>query len=250
MSLEELRPKCVLVTGASRGIGRSLCEELLARGFEVHGLVRSAGQAPEGVQSHVADLRDRAAIKDLMRALAPKLDWYVANAGVSAVLNPSKPDAADKAADIMEINGTATIHSIYAIAYEWIRLGRAQGKKIGVVSSLAAGIGLPKTAVYAASKTAELIACQGLEYDLGRNGIGVSAIQPGFIETDMSADIKMRPFLITSKEAARKIVQGMERGRTRIAFPASTAWMSFAYAAAPRFLTRASIRWLEKKRMV
>lgn len=241
---------CVFITGASRGIGRSLCEELLARGFEVHGLVRTAGQAPVGVHEHLADLRDRAAIKALMRELAPRLDWYIANAGVSAVLNPSKPDTADKAADIMEINGTATLHSIYALAYEWIRLGQAQGKKIGVVSSLAAGIGLPKTAVYAASKTAQLVACQGLDYDLGRNGIGVSLIQPGFIETDMSAEIKRRPFLISSQEAARKIVRGMEHGQRRIAFPASTAWMSRAYNFAPRFVLRASIRWLEKKRMI
>ena len=157
--------KSVLITGASRGIGRALCEEALARGYEVHGLVRNADQAPAGVHAHVADLRDRAAIKALMHELAPKLDWYLANAGIGYMLNPSKPDTADKAAEIMEINGTATVYSIYALAYEWITLG-ARDKKIGVVSSLAAGLALPKTAIYAASKTAQLIACQGLAYDL------------------------------------------------------------------------------------
>jgi NAD(P)-dependent dehydrogenase (short-subunit alcohol dehydrogenase family) len=242
--------KTALVTGASRGIGRALCEELLARGFAVHGLVRTAGQAPAGVVEHVGDLRDRATIKTLMQELAPHLDWYIANAGVGAVLNPSKADTADKAAEILDINATATIYSIYALAYEWIRLGCAQGAKIGVVSSLAAGMGMPKNAVYSASKSAQLVACEGLEFDLGRNGIGVSLIQPGFIETDMSADMASRPFLITAQDAARRIIRGMERGKFRIAFPAGTAWLSWSYHLVPRFLLRPAIRWMEKRKLL
>lgn len=241
--------KSVLITGASRGIGRALCEEALARGYEVHGLVRNADQAPAGVHAHVADLRDRAAIKALMHELAPKLDWYLANAGIGYMLNPSKPDTADKAAEIMEINGTATVYSIYALAYEWITLG-ARDKKIGVVSSLAAGLALPKTAIYAASKTAQLIACQGLAYDLARNGISVSAIQPGFIETDMSADTPQRPFLMSAQEAARRIFDGLERGKNRIAFPSPTASIAWVSNHLPDFLVRKTVRALEKKKLL
>ena len=250
MSQVKNRRRGVLVTGASRGIGRALCEELLKRGFEVHGLVRKQDQAPPGVQAHVGDIRDRTTVKALMRELAPKIDCYIANAGVGAVLNPSKEDTADKAADIMDINGTATIYSVYALSYEWIQLGNSKGKKIGVVSSLAAGMSMPKNAVYSASKSAQLITCEGLDYDLARNGIGVSVIQPGFIETEMSADIKQRPFLISAADAARRICVGMERGQFRIAFPAGTDWLAWSYHITPRFLLRWAIRWLEKRGLV
>ena len=149
----------------------------------------------------------------------------------------------------MEINGTATIYSIYALAYEWIRLG-TRDKRIGVVSSLAAGNGLPRTAVYAASKTAQLIACQGLAYDLGRNGIEVSVIQPGFVETDLSAEMAHRPFLITAQDAARRTFDGLERGRPVIAFPFSTRLVAWAANHTPRFFMRKTVRQLQQKKIL
>jgi NAD(P)-dependent dehydrogenase (short-subunit alcohol dehydrogenase family) len=233
--------KVVLVTGANRGIGLALCNEALARGYEVHGLVRKADSVPAGVHEHVADLRDRVAIRSLMHELAPRLDLYLANAGVGHDLNPKKPDTADKAAEIMDINGTATIFSVYALAYEWINL-KLRDKRIAVVSSLAAGLGLPRTAVYAASKAAQLIVFQGLEHDLGRNGIDVSAIQPGFIDTEMSADLPQRPFLITAEEAAKKIFNGIERGNTRIVFPAPLASLAWLAKCLPQFILRKVVK--------
>lgn len=241
--------KTVLVTGANRGIGRALCLEALARGYEVHGLVRNADQAPDGIETHVADLRDREAIGGIMRKLAPSLDLYLANAGVSHDLNPKRPDTAEKAAEIMDINGTATIYSIYALAYEWIQLGQ-RDKRIGVVSSLAAGLGLPKTAVYAASKTAQLIVCQGLQHDLERHGIDVSIIQPGFIETELTAHLPDRPFLLTPEEAAQKIFRGLERGNHRIVFPSPTASLAWLANHAPEFILRRAVKELQKKKVL
>ncbi len=240
------RPRVILITGASRGIGRALCLEARARGYEVHAVVRRADQAPPGTQAHVADVRDRAAVKALMRELAPRLDDYVANAGLGDSLNPRKEETADKAAELLDVNVTATIHSIYALAYEWIRLG-LRDRRIGVVSSLAAWIALPKTSVYSASKAAELTACLGLDYDLGRNGIRISAIQPGFIDTEMSAGTSSRPFLISAEEAARRILDGMERGKLRIIFPLGTAIFSWLAAHAPDFLLRPLVRFLDRR---
>ena len=241
--------KVVLITGASRGIGRAMCLEAAARGYEVHGLVRKAETAPEGIHAHVADLRDRPAVAQIMKELAPTLDLYLANAGVGHDLNPKKPDTAEKAAEIMDINGTATIYSIYALAYEWIELG-ARDKRIGVVSSLAAGLGLPKTAVYAASKTAQLIVCQGLQHDLDRHGIDVSIIQPGFIETEMSAHLPDRPFLLTAEEASKKIFRGLERGNHRITFPSPTASLAWLANHTPNFILSRAIKELQKKKVL
>jgi short-subunit dehydrogenase len=241
--------KVVLISGANRGIGRALCLEALSRGYEVHGLARKADLVPAGVQVHLADLRDRPTVARIMKELAPTLDLYLANAGVGHDLNPSKPDTAEKAAEIMDINGTATIYSIYALAYEWIHL-KLRDKRVAVVSSLAAGIGLPKTAVYAASKTAQLIVCQGLEHDLARNGIEVTAIQPGFIETEMSEHLPERPFLMTPEAAAKKIFDGLERGSHRIVFPASTASLAWIANHVPAFIKRRAINELQKKKVL
>jgi short-subunit dehydrogenase len=237
--------RSILITGASRGIGRALCEAALTRGYEVHGLVRKADQCPVGVHAHVGDLRDRPAIRALMRNLAPRIDWYVANAGVSADLHPGSEDAAERAAEIMDINGTATIHSMYALAHEWIRLG-LRGKRIGVVASLAAEVALPKSSIYSASKAAQLIACQGLEYDLDRHGISVSAILPGFIETDMTATLPHKPFVMSPQEAAERIFRGLERGDRRIAFPQATTWLVWLYRLTPGFLLRTTVQQLER----
>ncbi len=245
----EKNKKTVLITGAARGIGRALCDEALKRGYTVHGLVRNPDSAPPGIEVHVADLRDRKAISELMKKLAPQIDIYLANAGVGHDLNPRKPETAELAAEIMDINCTATIFSIYALAYEWIE-HKHQSRRIAVVSSLVAGLGLPRTAVYAASKTAQLIVCQGLEHDLAKYGIEVSAIQPGFIETDMSAGLPDRPFLIPPDEAARKIFAGLERGNHRIAFPRPTASLAWLANHLPGFMMRKAVSELHKKKVL
>ncbi len=192
MSAQVAGKGAVLISGASRGIGRALCTEAIARGYEVHALVRRAEDAPAGTRPHVADIRETAKVGALLAELAPKLTHFIANAGVDAAFDARDPLYCEKAATVFEINGTATAYSLFRMASEWIKLER-RGGHITVVSSLAAGRGYARHGVYVATKTAQLSLAQGLWFDLKRFGIGVSVVQPGFVETDMSRKQPMRP---------------------------------------------------------
>jgi NAD(P)-dependent dehydrogenase (short-subunit alcohol dehydrogenase family) len=187
-------------------------------------------------------------MKSLIEKMAPELDCFVSNAGVGESLSPRRPESADQAADIMEINAVAPVFSSYALAYEWIRLG-LRNKKLAFVSSLGAGRGLPRSEAYIASKTALVSFCQGFERDLAPHGIGVSVILPGFVDTDMTQELASRPFLMTVEESARIICDGLEEGRFWIAFPRAMTWISKARDRIPYFIFRWVVTQLQKRKV-
>lgn len=229
--------KSVLISGAGRGIGKALCAEGLKRGYKVHALVRKAQDAPAGTTPHVSDIRDRAKIKAILEKLAPELTLYIANAGVDARYNPRDPGAAEKAAEIFEINGTGTVYSMFELVYQWVNRG-CRDRHIAVVSSLAAGRGMPTSGLYIATKTAQRNLCQALEHDLRPFGIQVTAIRPGFIRTDMTSNLKMMPFVMEAERAARIIFDGLERGKAEISFPIPTLVASWFRDLVPYFIFR------------
>ena len=239
----------ILISGASRGIGRSLVSEALALGFEVDAIVRKAEDAPPGCTVHVLDVTDHEAIAQLMHTLAPLLDCYIANAGVGDTLNPRKADSGDRAVRQIQINTTSTIYSCYRIAFEWIELG-LRDRRIAMVSSLGAGRGFPSNSVYIASKTALISFAQGFEIDLAKHGIGVSLILPGFVDTDMTAHLKSKPFSVKPAAAARIILNGIERKKFWIAFPFPIIWMARFRDFIPYFLFRWIVTGMQKLKWV
>lgn len=252
--------KTVLITGAGRGIGRALCLEALKRGYQVHGLVRKSGDAPPGVTEHVSDLRDRAAIKNILDSLADTIDIYIANAGVDAPFKPLEIESVERNVDVFEVNGTATAFSVYYLAHLWAQgaqktrgvkaVSAAKAKQLAVVSSLAAGRGFPRSGAYIATKTAQLVMCESLSFDLAPYGVAVSAIMPGFIDTEMSRALKTRPFLISSEKSAKIIWDGLERKKFRIAFPKSTAFMSALNNLMPYCMFQKVVAFLTARKMM
>lgn len=245
--MNDVGNRAVLISGASRGIGRALCAEALTRGFKVHALVRNAQDALPGTVAHVSDIRDREAVEKILVALAPELTHFIANAGIDARYNPRDSLSAQKCVDIFDINGTSTAFSMVVLAREWVRLG-LRDRRMAVVSSLAAGRGMPMAGFYIATKTAEFCLAQALEGDLAPHGIGVSAIRPGFVSTDMTARNKHMPFLWDAPRAARYIWDGLERGRFEIAFPFPMRALCWLRDAVPYFIFRRLNLWLGRKR--
>lgn len=97
---------------------------------------------------------------------------------------------------------------------------RARRGQLCFMGSVAGYRGIPRTALYAASK-AELIAhAEALRTDLARSGVVVSIVNCGFVRSPMSAanDFKM-PHIIEAADAARKILDGLATARFEIAFP-------------------------------
>ncbi|KIG04623.1 SDR family oxidoreductase [Caballeronia concitans] len=194
--------KVILITGASRGIGRSAALLAGARGWSVGvnyasnaqaadetvAAVRAAGGKAVAIQG---DVRDEAAIIAMFDATEEafgKLDGVVNNAGIVAPGSPLAEMDIDRLRRIFDTN----VLGAYLCAREAARrLSRSRGGKGGAivnVSSAAARLGAPNEYVdYAGSKGAIDVLTIGLSKELGPEGVRVNAIRPGLIETDIHA---------------------------------------------------------------
>ena len=88
------------------------------------------------------------------------------------------------------------------------------------IASVAGFVGLPKAAAYGPSKAALINLAESLKVDLELRGVTVSVVNPGFVETPLTAqnDFPM-PFLMQAPEAARLTIEGLRRRRFEISYP-------------------------------
>jgi short-subunit dehydrogenase len=117
----------------------------------------------------------------------------------------------------MSVNVTGTVNTVLPAAAAMRRRGRGQ---IAIVASLAAFRGFPGAPAYCASKAAVRVWGESLRGHLGRDGLCVSVVCPGYVKTRMTAanDFPM-PLVMDADIAARRIARGLARNRGRIAFP-------------------------------
>jgi len=182
--LADLHGRIALVTGTSSGIGRATAQALLANGAIVHGADRAAATwSHEKFHAHPCDLADPEAIKRTVQTIgemAGHLD-YVANvAGVDTKHSLDEGGAAQWNT-IVDIN----LRAFYLILHKaapWLRLGR--GKAVVNVSSINYRLGVPRRSIYATTKAAILGLTTGLARELGRDGIRINAVSPGWVFTE------------------------------------------------------------------
>jgi NADP-dependent 3-hydroxy acid dehydrogenase YdfG len=178
-----------LVTGATRGIGRSLTLHLAAGGWDLaavgrdpEALERVAAEAEGRVSVHVADVTDAAALGAAVRA-AGDLDLVVANAGV--LLGAGPLWEADESAwwHGFEVNVRGAALTLRAALPRMLERGS------GRVVVMASGIGTapsPWDTSYGAGKAAVLQLCSSVQLELAGTGVGVFPISPGMVRTDMT----------------------------------------------------------------
>jgi short-subunit dehydrogenase len=106
------------------------------------------------------------------------------------------------------------------------RMGARRKGQVAVNASVAGYRGLPKAAAYGASKAAAIHLCEALKFDCDNLGITMQVVNPGFIDTPLTRknDFPM-PFLMSMDDAARRVVDGFERGRFEIIFPRRLAFI-------------------------
>ena len=190
-----LSGKVAVVTGGTRGIGRSISLSLAAAGAHVLFAYRSAGTAAEhlteelhtlGVQAMgiQCDVSDFDAAKALISAADPwgGVDILVNNAGITqdGLLMRMSKDAFDR---VIDTNLNGTFHCMRHAAPVMVR------KKAGRILNITSVVGLRGNAGqvnYAASKAGIIGMTLSAAKELGARGITVNAIAPGFIETDMT----------------------------------------------------------------
>jgi short-subunit dehydrogenase len=238
-----------LVTGASSGIGRGLAAWLARRGIRVYAAARRLEQlealrteAGEKIVPLKLDVSDgdgtEAAVKKL-DAECGGLDLVVANAG-TAVQSASKRldwKAIQNMLQVNVIGATATICGALPGMVE-----RKRGHVVGI-SSIAAFGGLPRLSVYAATKSYLMTYLQGLRMDATRHGIIVSTIHPGYVKSELTADLKKRPpFLMETDAAVERIGRAIMRGASSCTFPWPLSLGMRTLASLPRPLYEAAMR--------
>jgi NAD(P)-dependent dehydrogenase (short-subunit alcohol dehydrogenase family) len=222
--LREWRGKRVWLVGASTGIGRALAEQLHALGATVivsarkmDALQAFADQHPGSIALPL-DVSDGPAVKAAAEAAlaAGPLDLVCYCAGHYHAMRATAIDLPDLLRH-HEVNTVGALHVLAAITPAMV--ARGQGH-ISLVSSVAGFRGLPQSLAYGPTKAALINLAETLYLDLQPHGLGVSVINPGFVETPLTAQNEFHmPALITPETAAQAIVQGWARGEFDVHFP-------------------------------
>ncbi|WP_433504601.1 SDR family oxidoreductase [Pseudonocardia halophobica] len=171
----------VLITGASKGIGRSVAEQLAAAGHRPVGIARSAPASFPG-EFHVADLADRAATAGALEAILAdgSVDAVVNNVGM-VTLAPLGSVDLDDLGRLFDVNVRVAVQVAQA-ALPGMRAA-GWGRIVNVTSMVA--LGTPERTAYGAAKAA-LEACTRVwAKELGPTGITVNAVAPGPTETEL-----------------------------------------------------------------
>ena len=222
--LREWRGKRVWLVGASTGIGRALAEQLHALGATVivsarkmDALQAFADQHPGSIALSL-DVSDGPAVKAAAEAAmaAGPLDLVCYCAGHYHAMRATAIDLPDLLRH-HEVNTVGALHVLAAITPAMV--ARGQGH-ISLVSSVAGFRGLPQSLAYGPTKAALINLAETLYLDLQPRGLGVTVINPGFVETPLTAQNEFHmPALISPQQAAQAILQGWAKGDFDIHFP-------------------------------
>lgn len=223
--ITDWRGKRVWLVGASTGIGAALARELAARGAQqvlsARGIDRLAALVAD-LQHAIAlpfDASDasamQAAAQDAARLLGG-LDVVIFNAGTYQALRAWELTPGN-IRTTLNVNLLGVMDGVAAVLPGMLAAGQGH---VVIVGSVAGYRGLPKAAVYGASKAALINFAESIYLDLTPRGIAVSLVSPGFVATPLTAqnDFKM-PALITAEQAASEIIGGLAKGQFEIHFP-------------------------------
>ena len=221
----------IWIIGASTGIGAALAQQLAARGARLALSARSrdklVGVAGAGDALVLPlDVTDLASVHAAARELMARwngVDLALVVSGTHAELRAQTWDLAQARA-LFEVNLHGVLNCVDAVL-PTLLAQRAGG--IGIVASVAGYIGLPRALAYGASKAALINFCESLYGDLRPLGIATYLINPGFVDTPLTArnDFRM-PALISADAAARETLAGIAAGRFEIHYPRRfTRWL-------------------------
>ena len=208
--------KTILITGASRGIGRALAAQYAAAGAHVFAVARHPGDAND-VEWIAADIATAEGVSEVVSAVRNSgrmLDVLVNNAGIQQAidLQMEPPEAfREKAQSEIAVNLTAPL----VLAHGLLPFVRRNGGAIVNVTSLLSRHPKASAPVYCASKAGLASFTRAMRHQLAPLGIGVVEVVPPLVATDMT-DGRGRGKL-TPEAVAHAIVTGVARGRKRIA---------------------------------
>ena len=192
-----------LITGGNKGIGRGIAIRLAEAGYRVAATYRS-GEVPESVLGVQCDVTDpaqvEAAFSQVEEALGP-VEILVANAGITrdTLLMRMTDDDWDA---VIATNLTGAFRVARRAARPMIR---ARFGRIILISSVVGQLGSAGQVNYAASKSGLVGLARSLARELGSRGVTANVVAPGFIQTDMTAEL--------GEDLVKKYAQQIPLGR-------------------------------------
>jgi len=213
--------KVVWITGASSGIGADVARQLAEAGVKVAASARHLPSLPThpNITHFPVDVTDEqalgVAVTEIEQRLGP-VDLAIFGAGAYEPFNP-QTFSTRVFSRINEVNYLGSIHALGAILPRFME--RKSGH-LALIASVAGYQGLPKSAYYGPTKAALINLAEALWLELRPHGISVSVINPGFVDTPMTAanDFPM-PFLMKPARAAALTIKGLKARRFEIAYP-------------------------------
>ena len=230
--------RSVWLVGASTGIGRATASALHAQGAKVVVSARSADalnafvDAHPGTQALPLDVTDARSVKAAAQTLAAQgaLDCVVYCAGHYHAMDAAHMDLGDLLRH-NEINYLGALYLLDAVVPKLlaqpVSARTDQRGHISLMGSVAGYRGLPNSLAYGPTKAALINLTETLYLDLQPKGVGVSLINPGFVDTPLTRQNQFKmPALISPEQAAQEILGGWACGEFEIHFPKRfTRWM-------------------------
>ncbi|MGB0671005.1 MAG: SDR family NAD(P)-dependent oxidoreductase [Rhodospirillales bacterium] len=250
--------RSVIITGASSGIGAALAR-LYAKPGRSLALTGRDGPRLEAVaadcralgaevESQLIDVADRGPMTAWIteRDAVVPTDLVIANAGISGGTGGSAGGETEEQTRRLFATNLGGVHNtVLPLIEPMRRRGRGQ---IALMASLAAYRGFASAPAYCATKAAVKVWGEGLRPWLAEDGVKVSVICPGFVESRITdANSFPMPLLMPADKAARIIARGLERNRPRIAFPWPMVALVQLTALLPPALLEPLMRRLPKK---
>lgn len=241
--------RCVVITGASSGIGKALAEYLAGQGARLGLIARDKEKLRQFAETLTlpanrlawadVDVTDPAAMATAIQLIEQHLgpcQVLIANAGIYHKTEVTRFDAVSQN-QVIATNVQGVINSIGAVLPGMI--ARRQGHLVAV-SSIAGMIGLPAAAAYSASKAALVILFQSLRVDLHPHGVNATVVAPGFVDTPMITDEERHTLkdLLTAEQAAVRICTAIQRNRAVDWFPRPTWFFCRLFSLLPSGLYR------------
>ena len=266
--------RVALVMGASRGLGLLVAEELVSRGFVVHGCARDTdelGRAAERVGAvgprkggirdtgprfvpHVCDVRDAAAVEALVADVVEADGRLDAAIHVAGVIQVGHVDAVTLGHfhDAIDTMLWGPVHLALAVLPVMREAGHG---RLGVVSSVGGLVAVPRLVPYSVAKFGAVGLAEGLYAELAGTGVTVTAVTPGLMRTgghvrarfvdDDRADYawfapaaSLPGLSISAGRAARRIVDGVLAGRPTVELTPLTVVARRVHGLAPATTVR------------
>jgi short-subunit dehydrogenase len=207
----------VFITGASSGIGAALAAEFAARGATLGLVARRQAQLdelaralPGSHRTYAVDVTDKNAVTAAGAAFdrdTGGADIVIANAGISVGVKTEHYEDLQEFDRVLATNVSALAYTFHPFIAPM--KARRRGTLVGIAS--VAGIrGLPGSEAYCASKSAAITYCESLRVDIGKAGVRVVTICPGFIRTPLTAkNPYSMPFLMDADAFARRAAEAI-----------------------------------------